>query len=73
MMFPRKLHVWVTHAVMSGERIGSAERLLLRAKVASDLLLAGIVYRVSWPGHTLANIDPKNTNRPGCQDLQESW
>ena len=49
-VFARKFDIWMTHSVVPGECIRSAEGLFLGAEAASDLLLASIVYRVFVAG-----------------------
>ena len=41
-----KLDFWVTHAIVPGEGIGSAERLLVGAEIAAHFLLSCVVYRI---------------------------
>lgn len=45
----------VAHPVMSGQRIGAAEGLFVRAKIAADFLLARIVNRVFVTGKVVGS------------------
>jgi hypothetical protein len=49
-MLAGQLHVGMADTVMPGKRICAAERFLLSAEIASNLLLASIVDRILVPG-----------------------
>lgn len=63
---PRKLHVFrMHHSQMSGERIVSAESLLLRTEGTMHLLLARIVNRVFVPGEVVGPGEDSVTGLTG--------
>ena len=45
-MLPGEFHIRMTHAIVPGKRIRSAECLLLGAQITVNLLLASIVNRI---------------------------
>jgi hypothetical protein len=66
-LLARELDVWVTHAVMPRERICPAERLVVSAKVTSDLLLPGVVDSVLMAGQVV------RTRKDSVAGLAGAW